>query len=506
MDQPTPGSEPETHNPLDGFTYIGGSFAVRPDPSGNKDGYIAAAAHVFFDWDSYRWLDVLHEREDEIDWDAEDDEHVKWFAGTTRLLRALVDDLPPDVLAIDMDAAGKICWTSTDAEYNAAACTYYPSVDEYQLPPSARNLRTLLRTDLTVIDRLGAGTDKVSYICPDSGQEKTVAYKANAANSHYGGVWEEIQIMARLPPHPLILALDSLVLEELTELGVVGFTTPVVHAPTLDKIFPKPFKLRWLRELMGLVDELNLAFGVMHQDIAPRNLFINPDTDSILLFDFNYAAGIGQTQRNGRKTEKPGRDDVKGVMYFMYLIITRDPEYFIRQLDLVKEEDLEDRDKWIKHPQVELDDTVSAFYDELMAWVRTRRGRPPLTHYTQAPRHIEVPMPPEPPRDELEGGGANLADLATLRILRLEAGRPVLTWQRPPRAKVDKSRRLLATGQYADERIETAPIPVPDSKRGFPQPPARLTRARLRRHVRNCRGGNDRDAPPTRGPKRGREV
>lgn len=491
-----------TLQPLNGFTCMGSRFGVRPDPSGDGDGYMSSDALVFFDWDSYRCLDVLHEREDELDCDADDDEQVKWLRVTTRLLRTIVDDLPPDVLAIDLDAAGKVTWTSTDPQHNSNVSTYYPSIDEYQLPPSSQNLTTLLRSDLTVIDRLGSGVDKVSYICPISGQEKTVAFKSSPAVAHFGGVWDEIQIMARLPPHPLILALDSLVLEELTGLGVVGFTTPVIQARTLDKLSPSPFKLRWLRELMGLVDELNLEFGILHQDIAPRNLFINPDTDSILLFDFNWAAGVGQTQKDGYKTVKPARNDVKGVMYFMYLIITRDPKYSVWQLDFVEEDVLEDRERWIKHPQVQLDDDVSAFYDELMAWVRTRRGHSPLAHHTQATRHIEVPIPPKPPRDEVEGGrGANLAGVVTPCQSRLAAGRPVLNWQRPPKAKVDKCRRLLATGRYADEKTETVPIPVPDPKRGFPQPPARLTRAKLRRPVRNRLGLGGSEAPPNRKTK-----
>lgn len=139
---------------------------------------------------------------------------------------------------------------------------------------------------------------------------------------------------------------------------------------------------------------------------------------------------------------------------------------------------MEDGERWVKHPQVQLDDDVSVFYDELMAWVQTRRGHSPLAHHTQAPRYIEVPIPPTPPRDEMKRNrGANLAGVVTRCQSRLEAGRPVLTWQRPPKAKVDKSRRLLATGRYADEKIETVPIPVRDPTRGFPQPPARLTRA-----------------------------
>jgi hypothetical protein len=72
---------------------------------------------------------------------------------------------------------------------------------------------------------------------------------------------------------------------------------------------------------------------------------------------------------------------------------------------------------------------------------------------------------------------------------RLEAGRPVLQWQRPSRGEVDKGRRLLATGRYADEEAEyqrrMAPMfSVLDPKRGFPQPMRRVTRAKARARAR----------------------
>jgi hypothetical protein len=198
----------------------------------------------------------------------------------------------------------------------------------------------LLRSDLTVIDRLGPGTDKVSYPCPTSGWEKVVAFKAVACCSWYGGVWEDIQIMARLPPHSFILPLDSLVLEELTQLGVIGFTMTLVKAPTRDKHLTGPFKLRWLREVIRLIDELNLSFGLVHQNIAPRNIFIDPETDSILLFNFNLTARISQKRGGSHNAENPARNDVKGVMYFMYSIITRDPKCRFLQLDDAKGEEL----------------------------------------------------------------------------------------------------------------------------------------------------------------------
>jgi hypothetical protein len=202
-----------------------------------------------------------------------------------------------------------------------------------------------------------------------------------------------------------------------------------------------------------------------------------------------YPPGIGQKLGESYNAENRARNDVKGVMYFMYPIITRDPKYRFLQLEDAKEKNLGDRTRWVKNHQVDLDSDVSAFYDELMAWVRKRREGPHLTHYTQAPRHIDFPVRPRPPKDKSKWG-SNLKDVSTFCQLRLEAGRPVLSWQRPAKARVDKDRRLLATGRYVDEEVTTVPIPVPDPKRGFTQPPTRVTRARLDLPPGNRQGGS----------------
>jgi hypothetical protein len=209
-------------------------------------------------------------------------------AATCRLLRPLVNGLPADVLAINMSASGELLWASTDPEFRHGWCTYYPSAAEYQFH---QPIPTLLRSQLAIIDRLTGGVDKVSYKLPstinDRGMEKRAVFKYSPSLDRYGGVWSEIQIVPQLPAHhPHLLPLDSLVLEEISGLGVVGFTTPFIPAATLKEKLPHVFRLRWLKEL-------NLEYGIVHQDIADRNIFINPATDSILLFDFNVAAGVG---------------------------------------------------------------------------------------------------------------------------------------------------------------------------------------------------------------------
>ncbi|KAK3385402.1 hypothetical protein B0H63DRAFT_182356 [Podospora didyma] len=109
----------------------------------------------------------------------------------------------------------------------------------------------------------------------------------------------------------------------------------------------------------------------------------------------------------------------------------------------------------------------------------------------QAPSHFEVPEKPLPAvdsarlDDEVPEGFPHIASTLhdfcpTNKRHGLQAGRPVLDWQRPLRPEWDKNRILLATGRYADEKIEREPIAVPDWSQGFPQSPTRATRSTLR--------------------------
>jgi hypothetical protein len=222
---------------------------------------------------------------------------------------------------------------------------------------------------------------------------------------------------------------------------VVGFTMRYIASDTLDKSRP-PFKLKWLRQLMQTVDDLNLKHGIIHQDIADRNLLIDPTTDSIILIDFNDAYRVGLARRPGQPEGKwDERDDVKGVLVFLYEYVTRDPSLARYWLHLVEEDDYKDPAKWIKHPDVELDNDVAEFYFELMAWVRRRRAGKQIGHYTEAPQPIDWPHPPAHRVERMEYVVGR----------QREAGLPYLDWKRPLKAKLDPTRRLLATGRYADE-------------------------------------------------------
>lgn len=94
--------------------------------------------------------------------------------------------------------------------------------------------------------------------------------------------------------HPNIVPFDKVVIDEL-EGCLVGFTSKFIPGGTLEENKTRGFKLKWLHELTEVVDELNLNLGIAHQDVSPRNIVIDESTDTLMLFNFNFSARIGQT-------------------------------------------------------------------------------------------------------------------------------------------------------------------------------------------------------------------
>ncbi|KAK0747152.1 hypothetical protein B0T18DRAFT_391474 [Schizothecium vesticola] len=446
-------------SPWSGFVPVGmGGFHHADDPDerdwdvGPRDPgmFFQSPTPAFATVEDY---EVWQNERDMWQWAGESQENEE----TARLLRALVDDLPPDVVALDLSASGRVLLTSTSAHGQKTYwghVIYYPSVAEYQLPASEPPLPVVTRAQLTVVARLEWCVDKVVYSSSNDSRldGKPAVFKYNPFVTALGGdAWRELQILARLPRnHPNILVPDALVVEELTGLGVIGFTTPWVPTPTLGKQWS--FKLSWLRQLLTLVDQLHFRYGIHHQDLADRNIFVHPDNPGeILRFDFNVAATT--------EYANPARDDIKGAIALVYALITRNPAftkpYFLPTLD--EKTILRGAPgSWIKHPRVELDTDVSVIYAELMEWVRQRRNppSPPRPPGSCAIRQAPQPTPP--------------SDVDPCRPAHAQLATPALAEARP-------SRRILTTGRYVDEQEaydrSTPKVLVPDSTRGFPQPP-----------------------------------
>jgi serine/threonine protein kinase len=369
-------------------------------------------------------------------------------------LRGLADQIPHHVTSVRMDSRGSILFWSADFRLDATVGIDYLPPSQYNLPSK---IDTILRSELTEIERLGTA-DIVSYEAA-SGEVKRVVFKYYLDHSELRHMWQEIQILARLPPHPNLLPIDSLVVEEVRGIGVVGFTVPYILNGILSPSRNQLFKLKWLIQLTRIVDDLHFRFGIAHRAITRQNILINPETDDLVLSNFSRSVsldwGLGTCSNNGNEwSDYPAvREDVKGVMFTLYGIVTRHlrPDW---SLDFAQEMDIIERRKWIRHTDVALDHSVDVFYDTLMGWATGRKTNVPLLSHVD-PAIWPLRWEPPPRSDfasleELRNGPLETSGAHWHRSAARLAGREVVSWERPPKSKVDGTRRLLATGRYVE--------------------------------------------------------
>ncbi|KAI1461297.1 hypothetical protein F4805DRAFT_413543 [Annulohypoxylon moriforme] len=385
------------------------------------------------DWDQRRTVSVT------MDGEVEDDniaiEHFRLHG----------NQLSPGIYEINVSNTGEIISTSTDPEDDQNFCVHYPFLHEMSLP---EGIQTVRRDELEELDRLGPMTDLVAYPPCAGGTAKKVVFKYHFVFQRAEMTWIEMNLWMRLPHHPNIVPFDRIVVDEL-EGRVVGFTNLYVPGGTLEENKSRVFRLEWLRQLIKVVDDLNLRYSIAHQDIAPRNLLVDGSTDSIKLFDFNFASRIHHKSILGdREHYDKARNDVKGVIFTIYEIITRDDSLRRKRHE---EQNLDDiRREWVKHPEVKLDHPVTSYQLMLQEWEKQRAR----DHLGDCPEPINWPTRPKPPKktsttkDPWGKLHVNTWDAVSERRQDVrDRGGKVLTWERPPQRLIDSGTRVLSTGE-----------------------------------------------------------
>jgi serine/threonine protein kinase len=273
-----------------------------------------------------------------------------------------------------------------------------------------------------VVNRIAHGIDKVSYTDPSSGKKEVATFKfAFNRDVAGGGLWTDIHVLGRLRPHSNIVSLLSLVVEEISGLGVVGFTMPFMDGYTLShQQAPWSFSQKWLHGLTGAVDFLNLQHGILHSDIVAQNIFINTETNSLVLLDLGSAThamtwrtdrsiwGQGMSPTEGMQVA--AQRDVEHTILAVASRIVRDPSLCPRSIGERSEigRRLKNRELWVRYAEVELDVDILALEDTLMTWSNTRRDGPLPC---DAPHPISWPpytlRPPETEEDPADGPSLN---------------------------------------------------------------------------------------------------
>ncbi|GFP60166.1 hypothetical protein TASIC1_0016005400 [Trichoderma asperellum] len=392
-------------------------------PGGPSDWYI-------LDWDQRRTITVTMDEEQESPDVA------------IGHLKRHIDALGPDVYAIHLSQDGELISVSTKPEDDQTTCVYYPPLQHIQCPS---HVKTVLRSDLVELDRFGPNTDLVSYMpCVDAAEARKAVFKYYFLLQFLYKSWHEMNLWMRLPTHANIVPFDRLVLDELHG-HVVGFTSLYIPGGTLSQNQLRVFELEWLRQLTSVVDDLNLKHGIAHQDISARNLLIDPKTNALVLFDFNYSGRIGGIGYG------EDRNDVKGVIFTLYEIITRDTHFRDVRHSEQNPADVQGLEEWVQHPDVKLDHPVSEYRAVLNDWVDKRQAGRRISHFTEAPEYIDWPDFPEPPAEDvaLVSTTVQWVLLEHQRRDEREKGNAILNWERPAQSKLGGGDQLLANGQYA---------------------------------------------------------
>ncbi|KAJ6784525.1 hypothetical protein PWT90_06060 [Aphanocladium album] len=344
-------------------------------------------------------------------------------------LRKHIDDLGANVLGIRFsDPEGPISVsTSQDNDVTMYANCYLPS--ELRLPFP---VKTVGFDSLTELDRMGPQVDLVTYTgTPTVGgvaADRRAAFKYWFIQNGMAWKWDELQLWARLPrDHPHIVPFDAIVLDSVRG-GVLGFTSVYIPGGTLqdNNATVRPFRLAWFRQLLSVIDDLSHCYGIMHQDIAARNLLIDVD-GNLRIFDFNFSVRISEHYNQDR-------DDMKGVIFTLYEIMTLDEHY--RDVPHAQQ-DAESllRQEWIKHPDVKLDNEVYEFRKVLDEWVEKRRMR----EFKVAETWLQWPLMPDPPTapsltyapDGTVTGREMQPCVILMRSDLIKLEEPYMKWERP---------------------------------------------------------------------------
>ncbi|KAI1076937.1 hypothetical protein F5B20DRAFT_583677 [Whalleya microplaca] len=169
---------------------------------------------------------------------------------------------------------------------------------------------TFKRTQLVELDRFKANVDLVGPV--DNLDSRHVAKYIFSDTDGYS-IWNEMNVLRSLPPHPSLIPLDRLVLDD--EEHIIGMITKFVEGGDLKWNKTRPFKFRWIEQLTDTLDFLHWDKGIVHGDMQLKNILVDEAADTLVLCDFEMAAPISEERVN---------DELDTVMWSVYELITHD--------------------------------------------------------------------------------------------------------------------------------------------------------------------------------------
>ncbi|KAF2227452.1 kinase-like domain-containing protein [Elsinoe ampelina] len=423
----------------------GDRFFCNGGMQGEFDGYDSYRFTVT-DWDQRgQYLAFGRRPSGELYGDDEEAVHDKIAEGVGRA----ITKLEPDDWIVHLDR---------DFELDSSACS--PPEDTRLAPfyhkladcPSLVGLPTIKRNQLIEVDRTSPLVD-ICYYRTEQSAKKYCSFKYYCMFSNQMMIWQELHLWKSLPRHPHIASFDRVVIDE-TDARVLGFTAEYVPGGSIECNPPRIFKFKWLEQLITVVDDLNLQYGILHRDVHPRNILIDEKSDSVKLMDFNFSEWIGDY----RAYATDRRDDAAGLAFTLYELITRDNS---RRSEVFYYPDVESILKmktWEIHRDVLLDRDVESFCQTLQNWLKARANRV-VKHWSACPAHIPKPPsfsnPEKSQIDSADHGEEHPSKGLDLPVHdEANGSKYQVKWDRPEAAKRIKGVEYLASGDPLDGTLE----------------------------------------------------
>lgn len=252
------------------------------------------------DWDTRRWLQLVGPSELLGGDDIEAYRHIA---------ARFADRLGLDQHTIVVDKNGALeKFTREDVTMEVRYPKYTGPMEKDQV---------IRRSELTELDRINACADLVEYNSSDGETTgECLVFKYTIIDNILLNLWQNLHILKGLQGNDLFVPFHRIVIDDVNE-TILGFTSIYMSGGTL-KDYRGTFYFRWLKQITDAIDQLNLRYGILHQDLAPRNILIDPTTHDLKVFDFDMSAKMdGQ---NGLTTSI----DVNSVIITVYEALTGD--------------------------------------------------------------------------------------------------------------------------------------------------------------------------------------
>jgi Protein tyrosine and serine/threonine kinase len=304
------------------------------------------------------------------------------------LLDECADDLLPEYVLVEISDDGEwLSFSSNDSDDHGRMC-HYPRFDDQ---PEDVRVDIVKRSELREERRMYWIADIVSYIHGNDPDHLAV-FKIAVHQSQLEMMWNDAHAMRALRGHPSVVPFEKFVVDD-KDHWLIGYTTKFIPGGTLEENYSfTHFRLSWLIQMMELVDDINLKYGIMHRDIAARNFLIDPQTQRLLLFDFNNCMQIGDVTVN---QDSWGPPDVDGVIFTIYELLTSDKS-FRNGMAFWRHEvgPIEEMVEWPLKATLEPGLDISTIRRHLDMWVKERRTTRSINHSSEATNPAKWPKMP----------------------------------------------------------------------------------------------------------------